>query len=261
MFFDRKTLAVAACLLTGTHTASAATEFHFSGNISSSYADTIAYLNGTDTFSAVLTIDTDAAGSTYESAGTGGTLVTQTHTYQQLEIFVGGDSWTFTSGGGLYLQDGISDGTRRYCTVSCRTVLNNQFDQIRVFGAVSDGEEGGVGVSSLSFYTLGGGYSSPISGLTFETDHLLMTDVATLGLDWLSEFNAIATAGTAEGGYGSINFTGLHYGYANLRNILLTDVVDLSLVGGIPEPATWLMMIMGFGLAGMASRRRQLRLA
>lgn len=32
-------------------------------------------------------------------------------------------------------------------------------------------------------------------------------------------------------------------------------------VGGIPEPATWAMMILGFGAAGVAIRRRQLALA
>ncbi|WCL54803.1 PEPxxWA-CTERM sorting domain-containing protein [Gimibacter soli] len=30
----------------------------------------------------------------------------------------------------------------------------------------------------------------------------------------------------------------------------------LEITGGVPEPATWLMMIMGFGLVGIASRRR-----
>lgn len=32
-------------------------------------------------------------------------------------------------------------------------------------------------------------------------------------------------------------------------------------VGGIPEPATWAMMILGFGAAGVAIRRRQLAVA
>ncbi|WP_308911221.1 PEPxxWA-CTERM sorting domain-containing protein [Pseudokordiimonas caeni] len=33
-------------------------------------------------------------------------------------------------------------------------------------------------------------------------------------------------------------------------------VYSLTVSGAIPEPATWLMMIMGFGLVGIASRRR-----
>jgi len=32
--------------------------------------------------------------------------------------------------------------------------------------------------------------------------------------------------------------------------------IDTGVQGGVPEPATWLMMIMGFGVAGMAMRRR-----
>jgi hypothetical protein len=35
------------------------------------------------------------------------------------------------------------------------------------------------------------------------------------------------------------------------------DNVSISLAGGVPEPATWALMISGFGLAGMALRRRR----
>ena len=37
---------------------------------------------------------------------------------------------------------------------------------------------------------------------------------------------------------------------------IVIDNLSLS-VGPVPEPATWAMMIAGFGLAGMAARRRR----
>ncbi|WP_308911798.1 PEPxxWA-CTERM sorting domain-containing protein [Pseudokordiimonas caeni] len=39
------------------------------------------------------------------------------------------------------------------------------------------------------------------------------------------------------------------------RSFVLTPI--LGPIGGIPEPATWLMMIMGFGITGLAVRRRR----
>ena len=53
-------------------------------------------------------------------------------------------------------------------------------------------------------------------------------------------YNKIVITQTAGGGYESDNHTVGFY----------------TSVGGIPEPATWAMMIMGFGLVGVAARRR-----
>jgi len=33
--------------------------------------------------------------------------------------------------------------------------------------------------------------------------------------------------------------------------------VNVSPVGAVPEPATWAMMLLGFGAVGFAMRRRQ----
>lgn len=53
------------------------------------------------------------------------------------------------------------------------------------------------------------------------------------------------------------------YGYARIEN---SDLVQLRfqtlpnvsiIAGSVPEPATWVMMIMGFGFAGYAARRRK----
>jgi hypothetical protein len=60
------------------------------------------------------------------------------------------------------------------------------------------------------------------------------------------------TAGNA----GSLTFRIGAYGNDNVGPIL--DNVNLSIApGAVPEPATWMMMILGFGLIGSAMRRRK----
>ncbi len=57
---------------------------------------------------------------------------------------------------------------------------------------------------------------------------------------------------TANGGQWTYTYTGFGYS-ADRANVSLT--IDSG--AGVPEPATWALMIAGFGLVGAASRRRQ----
>ena len=49
----------------------------------------------------------------------------------------------------------------------------------------------------------------------------------------------------------SLNFSGL------ITDTGTQAIVDIQTRGGVPEPATWAMMISGFGLLGAAARRRR----
>ncbi len=55
-----------------------------------------------------------------------------------------------------------------------------------------------------------------------------------------------------------------HFGadayYAAIDNLTFT-ISDVNVAGAVPEPATWLSMILGFGLIGSAARRRTARSA
>ena len=65
-------------------------------------------------------------------------------------------------------------------------------------------------------------------------------------------------------------FTGYFVGTGDPMTLLFNDTtgtqngsifLDAVTITAVPEPATWAMMILGFGLAGMAVRRRKRKLA
>jgi hypothetical protein len=81
--------------------------------------------------------------------------------------------------------------------------------------------------------------------------------VQSVGLGLLNEApfqtrSIFFTAGNA----GTLNFNIGAFGTDNVGPIL--DNVNLSIApGAVPEPATWMMMILGFGIVGAAMRRRK----
>ena len=46
-------------------------------------------------------------------------------------------------------------------------------------------------------------------------------------------------------------------GYFYLDDVEVTDLGPVGGTGGVPEPASWALMIMGFGAAGAMIRRRK----
>ena len=78
--------------------------------------------------------------------------------------------------------------------------------------------------------------------------------------------DGISTAFTspALGTIGFVNFTGLSLTggshtieFQQLNGATWVFVSEVSFAGGVPEPASWAMLITGFGLAGTALRRRR----
>ncbi len=62
----------------------------------------------------------------------------------------------------------------------------------------------------------------------------------------IDQLSFVSTGGTLHPGY---NGSGTQFALENLT-------INESILAGVPEPASWAMMITGFGLAGIAARRR-----
>jgi hypothetical protein len=52
-----------------------------------------------------------------------------------------------------------------------------------------------------------------------------------------------------------------YYPYDNLGGVALNVTRDRPVGGGVPEPASWALVILGFGLAGATMRRRRTAIA
>lgn len=55
----------------------------------------------------------------------------------------------------------------------------------------------------------------------------------------------------------AIEYSGVRINALNLSGTAIGPITDVP--GAVPEPATWAMMIVGFGLVGFAMRRRKVR--
>lgn len=84
----------------------------------------------------------------------------------------------------------------------------------------------------------GGPFGSTFTNIQFQARDLIGTGGIANGLP----LNRFATS--FFGGFGGSNTSARVYG-------------DLSIDGAVPEPATWALMILGFGAVGYAMRRRK----
>jgi hypothetical protein len=96
----------------------------------------------------------------------------------------------------------------------------------------------------------------------FDLLHLSITDVGdNSSSGWLGFTQALAaghytiTAGVENVGDGDAYSPGFD-GQVLLDNVVLTDT-DAGPTGGVPEPASWALMIIGFGVTGGALRARR----
>ncbi|TPE59534.1 PEP-CTERM sorting domain-containing protein [Sandaracinobacter neustonicus] len=60
----------------------------------------------------------------------------------------------------------------------------------------------------------------------------------------------------SDGAFGFYNYSQANVIYAGIEETILPPVQP-PVVGGVPEPATWAMLIAGFGLVGSVARRRR----
>ena len=142
------------------------------------------------------------------------------------------------------------------------------------FGAAAAGD-GAYVYTTLSqlFHLAAGGTISGYVGFQ-AGDYLPYNDDGFLTVNGSPIFvSNIATVGDyGNTGWQTFSFTAPTYGDYTLtfgsRNLLdnccggtATVVDNVVLTGEVPEPATWTMLIGGFGMVGFAARRRQAALA
>jgi hypothetical protein len=75
--------------------------------------------------------------------------------------------------------------------------------------------------------------------------------------NWIKSTYTIAAAGDYKVAYGVVNWSDTAYQSGLAFNGLAVDGVEVPVEGGVPEPATWALMLTGFGMAGLALRRRR----
>jgi hypothetical protein len=153
---------------------------------------------------------------------------------------------TFT--GSIATFTGVGDTT---------TVSTNGFSNLVALSSLSAFSGGTTyNVSTpATFYVNGNGYAGIAFGdLNGDDNYFSGINVALLGYDGISNFgpvaidytdNVIANFSTDNGAV-TLN---------NATNGTFSAVVDAS--AAVPEPATWGMMILGFGLVGAGMRRRK----
>lgn len=96
----------------------------------------------------------------------------------------------------------------------------------------------------------GATFSATVGGLTFAS----FTATALPVKDWI-HFSSAATAGSS----GPAQFTFTYNSFGIPAKDFVIDRVYFAPTASVPEPATWLMMLAGFGLVGGLMRRRGLK--
>jgi hypothetical protein len=141
---------------------------------------------------------------------------------------------TFSGPDGLFVFDFIETGNQQLCSTSgpdCSLALDVEF---------------ATAVSGLSFLAAADDSASTLSVWLTLAD--LSTTLATFTLDG----NVFS--------YDTIDLSS----YGNIRGLSITSNDELGVVyddftysTAVPEPSTWLMLILGFGIMGSAVRRRR----
>jgi hypothetical protein len=127
-------------------------------------------------------------------------------------------------------------------------------------------------INNYAGWIAAGGYTSPFDGMTDFSGPGTISGSGTgsaLTSDTVFDFTGYVGTGTVAATIrGGISYpTGIHsyldanvLSYANATSLAwITYTYDQAIgppAGGVPEPATWAMLVSGFGLCGMVMRRR-----
>lgn len=116
-------------------------------------------------------------------------------------------------------------------------------------------------------------FNQAISSITFnfgdgggDDDGVVSIAAYTAGGDLLGTATEIFPEDFAEGKSLTLNFAGAHYFIASTNaavnpHSLGWDISAIATGAAVPEPASWALMIAGFGAAGVALRRRRAHFA
>lgn len=151
-----------------------------------------------------------------------------------------------TPGPGTITSTPIAFLADRYIKISFDVSGNQRNEQTDTFSfaAILDGvtDSFGNAISGPDLFTMSG-FATAITGDIYNESIVGTRDFITY-----SGFFNSATAGTLQ-----LRFTGTAGGNKNIGPIIDNILVTQS----VPEPASWAMLIAGFGLTGAAMRRRR----
>ena len=94
------------------------------------------------------------------------------------------------------------------------------------------------------------------SGAALDIFNVSGTASARNVFDWTTALGGLDASGSTNGNV-ILRIDLLSGGYAAIDNLRIVASNTPGDVGGVPEPATWAMMILGFGVVGGAMRRRR----
>jgi hypothetical protein len=145
------------------------------------------------------------------------------------------DSSAITYQGSGQASLGETDGLINNLTFTIESGYGFELADFNLRDPLSSDTHPATSLSSLTITTVDG------TSTTFNIDNL--NGVNRFGVD-TSSLGPIASV--------TLNSTG---GFGTFTQLRLGDITNLQTGGGVPEPATWAMMLMGFGATGIAMRR------
>ena len=140
-------------------------------------------------------------------------------------------------GNGYYAIGGIgTDGVQSALTLMGKQAFSNIsffVGSLDAYNTVQLLDATGTAIETYTGYAMGGGVSIPFPGNQSPEDNRRVTFTGTDGTVF----------------YGAK--------FYNLGDTSAFEFDNVSFTAAVPEPATWAMMIMGFGMVGFAARRRR----